>query len=587
MKPFPTSPVKFMWLYAWRNKKLFLFIVFSMMMVIAANKLAPYYFSKLVGLFGEEVTFSAIKGKFILFLILMTVCTIFGSLADSLYQFLTAVRLEPKIFKQMSSDLFLYLSKHSVQFFADNMAGALANKSNALAENASGSYASFLFYLIKAGALLFTFTLFLTVNVLFAFIFLALVLLSILILFKIGKKSVKRRAEMAEARNMVAGNMIDALQNNFFVKIFNGFSYENRRAKNILEKETNITNKSVVTETYISSGQKFYFDILYLLFLLYGFYLWQGNKIDGAQLVLVFMLLKNVAWDADFLVHRGIIYSGVLSEIRENLLPFAIPHDIVDKPNAPALMVKKGQIEFEDVTFHYKRAKPVFEHFSLIIPPKQKVGIVGTSGGGKSTLINLIERFYDINGGKILIDKQDISAVSQESLHQSISLISQTTTLLERSIGENIAYGKPEASKQAIVNAAKKAYAHEFIDNLPQKYKTKLTGLNKLSGGERQRISIARAILKNAPILILDEATSALDSVSEDYIQKAINEIIKDKTVIAVAHRLATLKNMDRIIVLEKGKIVEDGEPSALLKQKGKFYKFWKLQQLKEKKDGQ
>jgi len=587
MNPFPKNPFKFMWLYVWRNKKLFLLIILTMLAGIAADKLAPYYFSKLVGLFGKGVEFADIKEKFILFLALMAACTIFECVLNNLYLFLTDIRLQPKIYTQMSSDLFLYLSRHSVQFFADNMAGALANKSNTLAENASGSYIPFLFYFTKAGALLFTFVLFLTANILFAFVFLGLISVSIFVLIKIGKKSVKLRAEMAEAKNMVAGNMIDALQNNFFVHLFNGFAYECKRATNVLEKEIKTTNKSVMTELYISSGQKFYFDILYLVFLLYGFFLWHGDKIDSAQLVLIIMLLKNVADDANFLIHRGIIYSGVLSEIRENLIIFSTPHNIVDKPNAPALTVKKGQIEFRDVTFGYKETKPIFKNFSLIIPPKQKVGIVGMSGSGKSTFINLIMRFYDISKGTVLIDGQNICEVTQESLHKSISLIAQTTTLLERSVEENIAYGKPEASRRAVINAAKKAYADDFINELPQKYRTLLKGNTKLSGGERQRISIARAILKDAPILILDEATSALDSESETFIQKAIDEIIKDKTVIAVAHRLSTLKNMDRIIVLEKGKIIEEGRPEDLLQQKGKFYEFWQLQQLEEKKDEQ
>ncbi|MBO5039376.1 MAG: ABC transporter ATP-binding protein [Alphaproteobacteria bacterium] len=487
----------------------------------------------------------------------------------------------------MSEDLFLYLSKHSVQFFSDNMAGALANKSNALAQTASGSYEPFLFYLTKIGALLFTFVLLLTVNFLFAFVFLGLVLVSVVVLIKVGKKSVRLRQKMVNAKNKVAGNMIDALQNNFFVRLFNGFDYENKRAKQILEQESSITNKSVAMEMYVSSGQKLYFDVLYLLFLLYGFYLWRQEMIASADLVLIFMLLKDMTSEVNFLIHRGVIYSGVLSEIRENLIPFAAPHEIVDKKDAFPLRVKQGKIELKNVTFAYKGNKPVLQNFSLQIPAKQKLGIVGMSGSGKTTLINLIERFYDIQSGEILIDGQNTAHATQESLHKSVSLVSQAPALLERTISENIAYGKPKAGKQAIINAAKKAFAHEFILKLPQKYNTQFKGDNKLSGGQRQRIAIARAVLKDAPILILDEATSALDSESETYIEKAIEEIIKNKTVIAIAHRLSTLKNMDRIIVLEKGKIIEDGTPAALLKLRGKFYDFWKLQQMEEKKDEQ
>ena len=267
----------------------------------------------------------------------------------------------------------------------------------------------------------------------------------------------------------------------------------------------------------------------------------------------------------------------------------AIPFlkEIVDDKNAGALKVKEGTIELKDICFAYKGGKPLFNHFNLQIPAGQKVGVVGMSGGGKSTLINLLQRFYDVKGGEILIDGQNIKNVTQESLHQQISYVPQTSALLERSIAENIAYGKPTAKDEDIKQAAAEAFADTFIEELPNGYQTILNAQNQLSGGQMQRISIARALLKDAPILILDEATSALDSESEFYIQKAIENMLKDKTVIAVAHRLSTLKNMDRIIVMEKGKIVEDGKLDELLKKKGKFWQYWKLQKLKGEKNEQ
>lgn len=573
-----------MWQYAMRNKGLFFLIVFSLLASIATEKLSPYCFSKLVGLFGSDVQFSDIKRSFIFFFVLMVVCKILAKAFVFIKDYFTKVRFEPLVFQQLNNDLFLYLSKHSVKFFANNMAGALANKSYALAATTADFYGASLYYIFNVLELLFTFFIFLFIDVRFAFAFLFALIISLAVFIHVGKKSINLRAQMAEARNTLAGNMIDALQNNFFVRLFNGFSYESSRALKAIVNEANITQKSVTVESCLAEGQSFYFGIFYILMLLYGFQLWKTEQIDNAQLVLVFLLLKDVIMHISIVIQRAVTFSGVIQEIRTNLIIFATPHDVKDIENAKALKIKIGRIDFQHVTFGYEKNSPIFKDFSLTIEPRQKVGIVGMSGSGKSSLINLIQRFYDIQKGAITIDGQDISTVTQQSLHENISYIAQTTTLFERSIAENIAYGKPDATKEQIVDAAKKAYAHKFILSMPNKYKTLLNGENQLSGGQKQRLSIARALLKNTPILILDEATSALDSESETYIQQAIETMIKNKTVIAVAHRLSTLKNMDRIIVLDKGKIIEDGSPEELLKKKGAFAKFWKLQQLEENK---
>ena len=344
--------------------------------------------------------------------------------------------------------------------------------------------------------------------------------------------------------------------------------------------ESQITNKSVNVEALQSQGEKLYFQIIYILFLFYGFYLWKIGQIKAADMVLIFLLLQNVSDTVSYLIHRGIIYSGVFAEMRTNLIPFSQPHEIEDAVNASLLQVKQGNIEFRHINFGYHKNRLLFKNFNLTIPAGQKVGIVGASGGGKSSLINLLQRFWDVSSGEILIDGQSIKDVTQDSLHQAISYVPQTSSLLERSIAENIAYGRVGATQSEIEKAAQDAYAAEFIEALPNGYKTLLNAQNQLSGGQMQRLSIARALLKDAPILVLDEATSALDSESEFYIQKAIEKMLQGKTVIAVAHRLSTLKNMDRIIVLEKGKIVEDGTLEELLSRKGKFYHYWTLQKL-------
>ena len=577
MKPFPKNPIAYLWLYAMKNKKIFLPLAICGILSVVLEKMAPYLFSQMVALFGEGISFSDIENKLWFLLTGMVLATIFAKVLSNVFHYLSAVRFRAIVYKQMSLDCFRYINGHSVSYFADNMAGALAQKSEQLAGNAS-FYSALFYYLSDIVQLIVIFVMLTSVNAMFACAFMGFLLLSIWVLFRIGKLSINLRSAMVEAKNKVSGQMIDTLQNNFFVRVFNGFDYEKKRLHKELLSESQITNKSVNVEALQSQGEKLYFQILYILFLFYGFYLWKIEQIKAADMVLIFLLLQNVSDTVSYLIHRGIIYSGVFAEMRTNLIPFSQPHEIKDAVNASTLQVKQGNIEFRRVNFGYNKRRLLFKNFNLTIPAGQKVGIVGISGGGKSTLINLLQRFFDISSGEILIDGQNIKDVTQDSLHQAISYVPQTSSLLERSIAENIAYGRVGATQSEIAKAAQEAYAAEFIEALPNGYKTLLNAQNQLSGGQMQRLSIARALLKDAPILVLDEATSALDSESEFYIQKAIEKMLHGKTVIAVAHRLSTLKNMDKIVVIENGKIIEEGSPKQLLKNQGKYAKLWNLQ---------
>ena len=267
--------------------------------------------------------------------------------------------------------------------------------------------------------------------------------------------------------------------------------------------------------------------------------------------------------------------SETWGEIQESLEEIIEPHEIVDAPAAEELALTDGTIEFREMSFSYESGD-VFKALTLTIPGGQRVGLVGKSGSGKSTLMRLILHHHDVHSGSILIDDTDIATVTQESLRDAIGVVPQEPLLFHRTIAENIEYGKPGASQSEIVNAAHLANAHEFIDRLPDGYDS-LVGERgvKLSGGERQRIAIARAILKNAPILLLDEATSALDSESEVEIQKALHTLMEGKTVIAIAHRLSTLREMDRLLVLDQGSIVEDGTHDELIEQGGIYAELW------------
>lgn len=282
-------------------------------------------------------------------------------------------------------------------------------------------------------------------------------------------------------------------------------------------------------------------------------------------------------WDFGKVIRR--IYER-LAEAEEMTEILKTPHEITDIVGVSDLVVEKGKIEFNGVVFNYGRKRKLIDKFDLVINPNERVALIGPSGAGKTTIVKLLLRMYDIKDGQIMIDGQDISKITQESLWKNISLVPQDPILFHRTLMENIRYGKQDATDVEVIEAAKLAHCHEFISKLEKGYDTYVgeRGI-KLSGGERQRVAIARAILRNAPILIMDEATSSLDSESESYIQDALQDLMKNKTVIVIAHRLSTIKNSDRIIVVDKGKIAEEGSHQDLIgKDKGIYKKLWEMQ---------
>jgi len=302
------------------------------------------------------------------------------------------------------------------------------------------------------------------------------------------------------------------------------------------------------------------------------FYFYSLGAVTLGTFVMVITLLLSIL---SALNHIGGMMNGfirVYGEMEEGLSEILIPHDIVDMKDAKKLNVTSGSISFENMAFAYNEEN-VFTDFNLYVEPGEKVGIVGASGAGKTTLINLLLRQHDITGGSVKIDGQDILRVTQDSLREAIAVVPQEPLLFHRSIRENIAYGDQKATQKQIEEAAKMAEAHTFILETPEKYDTQVGERGvKLSGGQKQRIAVARAMLKSAPILVLDEATSALDSESEALIQKALHDLMKGKTVLAIAHRLPTLREMDRIIVMENGSIVQSGTHQELVAEEGSLY---------------
>ena len=393
-------------------------------------------------------------------------------------------------------------------------------------------------------------------------------------------KPVMHRARVhAESVASLSGRIVDSVSNILNVRLFARSRYEDEHFKKFQKEEIYKSKEASVALEKMklcqgAAGIAMMTGLFY--FLIQG---WQGGWVTLGDFSFVGIAAFNLMGMMWFASYQISIFARESGRIASALGLISVQHEVKDEEGAKELRVSKGEITFDNVTFYYKANKNIFENTEIKICAGESLGVVGLSGSGKSTFVNLILRFYDVASGKILIDGQDIAKVTQDSLRRSIAMIPQDPSLFHRTLMQNIRYGRVEATNEEIIAASKLAHCHEFIEQLDDGYES-LVGERgiKLSGGQRQRISIARAILKDAPILILDEATSALDSVTEKLIQKSIEDLVKDKTTVIIAHRLSTLENVNRILVFEDGYIVESGTMEELLAKKRCFWKLWRMQ---------
>jgi ABC-type multidrug transport system fused ATPase/permease subunit len=489
---------------------------------------------------------------------------------------------------RIKEEVFAYTQRLSSSYFENTLSGKIAHRAIMLPDQVLQLFDMVVFDFLPSAAL-FAFVaafFYLASSAFFGAAVIAVVTYFSVSLL-VGRECTRRAIASNEAKAAVTGRMVDVLTNIRNVFFFANQALEDEQLKHYTEEERDRRRASYRAIVRLRCVQYVMDIAMWVVFVGGALYSWVHNLIGAGDFVMITALTSSLLQTAYNLGQRIPEFYDLVGSAREGVDTLIVPATVIDKPDAPTLSVTHGNIHLDRVAFAYevpaddehRRLRNVVKDFELEIPAGQRVGLVGPSGGGKTTLMGLLMRMHDVTGGAIRIDGQDIRDVTQESLRRSIALIPQDTTLFHRNLLENIRYGRPDATDEEVELAARRAHAHEFIIEQENGYRTMVGERGvKLSGGQRQRIAIARAILKDAPLLLLDEATSALDSHSEQVIQSAMRDAMAGKTVIAIAHRLSTVMDMDRLIVLDRGVIVDDGSHAELLRRGGLYADLWRKQ---------
>ncbi len=578
--PLSRSPWRFA-LYFYLKSRYTLLAIFVFEAAQAAcTILLPYAIKEIIDAVnlanqkGIEI-FDATDDALILFALLNLGIVLFSRASGAML-----VLTGPFLRAEIRKSLFSYLQHHSHRYFISHFAGSLASR---IAEVSMSSMhalwtVTFDFYPLIIKSLV-------ALVILFgASSELALVLtlwlgIYIYVSYLLARRCRVYAKDFADARSLVTGKVVDSVTNVMNAKMFARRQYEEDYLTDYLNHEV---DHALKTYWYMEKMRWFQFMaamVLMVAMVVYALKIWSEGNMTVGEFSMVAGLTILLIEAARGLSRSFLEFFEYLGNISDGVSVFIQPHEIVDKPDAPALKVSEGKIGFCDLSFSYHDGLRVFDHLNVTVEAKQQVGLVGFSGSGKTTFVNLILRLLEPQDGAIKIDEQNILDVTQDSLRENVSMMPQDPQLFHRSLMENIRYGRLDATDEEVIEAAKKAHAHEFILETKDQYGS-LVGERgvKLSGGQRQRIAIARAILKNAPILILDEATSSLDTVTEKKIQLGLENLMKGRTVVVVAHRLSTISHMDRILVFDRGKIIEDGSHQQLLLRNGHYAHLWNMQ---------
>ncbi|TAN32949.1 ABC transporter ATP-binding protein [Patescibacteria group bacterium] len=578
MKTHTKLALKIYWQHAKRYRLLLFIVFFSAVGAALTGVVIPLYLKKFVDILASPGADASSRITSILTLFAVWLVAQWALWRINTFSF---AYWQTKIVSDLFNTCYQYLHRHSYSFFNNTFVGSLVKKVQWFSRGFENISATIVWnFLHMAVQLVFIVAVLFGVNTVLGLGMIVWLIVFLVVAWIFSLYKLKFDIKRSESQTAVSRHLADTITNHNTVRLFGGFGKEKRRFWQLTQEYSKRNIFSWNLNNYFEMAQGVLVVLLEFGSLFMAAYLWKRGQFTVGD----FVLLQTFVWtifDRTWEFGRNVrhFYQD-LADAEEMSQIFDTPHDIQDKPGAKDLKAREGKIEFADVTFNYHETRKVLDKFNLVINSRERVGLVGQSGAGKTTIVGLLLRLFDVGSGKILIDGQNIADVTQESLRRATSMVPQDPILFHRTLMENIRYGRADASDAEVMKAAKLAHCHEFISDLPDKYDTYVGERGvKLSGGERQRVAIARAILRDAPILVLDEATSSLDSESEKLIQEAMLNLMKDKTVIIIAHRLSTLARLDRIVVIEEGGIIEEGSHESLLKnQQGIYNKLWNLQ---------
>jgi ATP-binding cassette subfamily B protein len=473
----------------------------------------------------------------------------------------------------LRSELFRYLTGHAPSYFTQRLSGTLTGRVTATSNAAFAVENLFIWNVLPpcaatVGAIAYL----AVVSLPMATALLAISTIIMLLLFRLAARGAPLHHGFADRAARVEGELADVIGNMPLVRTFGAIGREHRRFDQTVGHEMSARRRSL---QYLEGLRLLHAAITIVLTVAvfaWAIVLWQRGLVSAGDVVLVCTLGFTVLHATRDLAVALVDVTQHMARLAEAIATLLQPHDLREHPKAVPLVPRRKGVTFENVSFTYPGSRQVLENFGLTVASGRRTGLVGPSGGGKSTVLALLQRFHDVDGGRILIDGQDIAHITQDSLRRAISFVPQDISLLHRSILDNIRYGRPDATDRQVVEAAEAALCRDFIEALPDGFATVVGDRGaRLSGGQRQRIAIARALLKDSPLVLLDEATSSLDTDSEEMIRQALDHLMQDRTVIAIAHRLSTLRSFDRIVVLDRGRVVQDGPPDELMRRGGPY----------------